>query len=330
MVVPPELTKDRHYTSAGDIYCYGLILFELLTGKHPYAHELDSKSFDISQLWQKKEQGKKPSVPNADALQQNPFLAGLLNIMNVSIVLHVFYFQKCLEMDESKRPTYYDVLMDIRSITDSMSANFFIIYFAEVFRVSHKIESNCYPSLKEALFVRSLVPTERVSIFVDEGHFTEEEDTQLNIAHTHIVGCKGSTIKGHFLTISKNDVELDNIRFEGKHQDFHVNITFCSPSVKRCQIMGGLMIFGDDNTKPTICYNVIHNANSISTLNTLGTFKHNQFHMCSHHGKHHPAEAHGVGLGIDTMEAKSIALALGNQDVSGMLNITIGDQLFSV
>lgn len=79
---------------------------------------------------------------------------------------------------------------------------------------------------------------------------------------------------------------------------------------------GGLLIFGDDQTKPTICYNIIHNANSIATVNTFGIFKHNQFHMCPHHGKHHPAEAHGVGLGIDTMEAKSIALALGNQDVS--------------
>eukprot|EP01106_Pelomyxa_sp_JSP_P018811 TRINITY_DN898_c0_g1_i4.p1 TRINITY_DN898_c0_g1~~TRINITY_DN898_c0_g1_i4.p1 ORF type:complete len:204 (+),score=19.45 TRINITY_DN898_c0_g1_i4:253-864(+) len=88
----PEVTQGLRYGSQVDVYSYGLIIWELISGKVPF-YELDAIPASLSAT-----QGKRPEIPR----ECPPAWCDLIT--------------RCWNADPSKRPTFVTVIEVLRGL----------------------------------------------------------------------------------------------------------------------------------------------------------------------------------------------------------------------
>ncbi|XP_030467848.1 serine/threonine-protein kinase STY17-like isoform X2 [Syzygium oleosum] len=89
----PEVIEHRQYDNKADIFSFGIVLWELLTGELPYAN-LTPLQAAIGVV----QKGLRPSIPKGT----NPLLVELL--------------QRCWERDPKRRPNFSDILEILQQI----------------------------------------------------------------------------------------------------------------------------------------------------------------------------------------------------------------------
>ena len=91
----PELLKDEEYSDKVDVYSYGIIAYELLTGKIAFGDVKSKKELRALVL-----SGKRP--PLDDEKKLHPVFKNLI--------------QSCWDENESLRPTFYDLAVKFRKM----------------------------------------------------------------------------------------------------------------------------------------------------------------------------------------------------------------------
>ena len=95
----PEILNGGKYDSPSDIYSFGILLWEMMTGKIPYK---DYSTAQIIGLVGKQENHhiEIPGYPNKE----------LLDI-----------FMRCTERDPAKRPTFKQIVRDLEKVETMMN-----------------------------------------------------------------------------------------------------------------------------------------------------------------------------------------------------------------
>lgn len=106
--VPPEYYQSFRCTTKGDVYSYGVVLLELLTGKQP----TDSADFGDNNLVGWVKQHSKPRISDVfdpELLKEDPTL-------ELELLEHLKIAYACLDDKSMKRPTMIDVMAMLKEI----------------------------------------------------------------------------------------------------------------------------------------------------------------------------------------------------------------------
>jgi serine/threonine protein kinase len=95
-MAPEVMTHGGHYSYEADVFSFGIVLYEIVTGKQP-CHGVEDASNPVSELFVKVRSGSREAIPET----VEPFVAGLIS--------------RCWSGDPRHRPTFLSIFNELRA-----------------------------------------------------------------------------------------------------------------------------------------------------------------------------------------------------------------------
>jgi len=108
-MAPEVFRGDQDYTSAVDVYSFGIVLWELATRKTPWTEELSSDpTVFFAEMNRALQTGRRPAVPDAVLAEHGSFVAVM---------------QRCWAGDPANRPSFSEAASDLASYLCAQSGS---------------------------------------------------------------------------------------------------------------------------------------------------------------------------------------------------------------